>query len=290
MPLRVLATTLIVLFLAGCKEDGGVPAYVQLSTISLDTDLGEGSSSHRISDVWVYADDELLGVWEAGGRIPVLREGNTQIKLIAGVRRNGVSDDRVQYPFFETFQTDLTVTPELTTTLAPTFRYFDGLTFWIEDFDGNGYEFQRDPTSDTLLYVWDTLQHPVSEIFEGRASGAFFLDSQRPLFSYVYDGDPFNPALEDPVYLEMDYKSDARILIGAELSSAGGGTERIPYLFVNATKQGDGTMPWKKIYIDLRQAWAYQGSYDKRFYIECELPSGQATAEVYLDNIKVVQR
>jgi hypothetical protein len=273
-----------------CKKDGGVPAYIRLDDIALSTSPAEGTASHNISDVWVYADDELLGVWEANGRIPVLREGSTDIKLIAGVRRNGISDDRQQYPFFATFQTDLDLVPEQTVTLSPTFSYFDDLTFWIEDFDGNGFAFERDPVSDTLLYVWDTLSHPVEEIFEGRASGAFFLDAQRPFFSYVYDGDPFNMAIDAPVYLEMNYRSNARMLIGVEVVSDGGGVERIPYLYVSPSNQDDPSMPWKKIYIDLRQAWAYPGAYDKRFYIECVLPSGQSTAQVYLDNIKVVQR
>jgi len=290
VPIRSAGLALALLLTAGCKKDGGIPAYIQLSTISLSTTAAEGSASHRISDVWVYADDELLGVWEAGGRVPVLRDGLTDIKLIGGIRRNGVSDDRQQYPFYATFQTTLDLRPEQTTTLAPTFQYYDGLVFWIEDFDGNGYALERDPVSDTVLYVWDTIQHPVDEIFEGRASGAFFLDTQRPFFSYVYDGDPFNMALDVPVYLEMNYRSNARMLVGVEVTTDGGGTQRVPYVYVNATGQDAATMPWKKIYIDLRSAWAYQGSYNKRFYIESVLPDGQSTASVYLDNLKVVQR
>jgi hypothetical protein len=138
--------------------------------------------------------------------------------------------------------------------------------------------------------VWDTIAHPVSEIFEGRASGAFFLDQQRNFFSYVYSGDPIDVDVSDPVYLEMDYRSDVQLLIGVYVTSNGGLVERIPYLYVNPTKQDDGTMPWNKIYIDLQQAWAYPGVTDRKFYIECTLPSFQATGSAYLDNIKVIHR
>jgi len=289
--IRATGTGALLLFLfATCREDGGVPAYIQLEPVTMITVAGEGSTSQKVSDVWAYANDQLLGVWEAGGRIPVLANGNTTIKLIGGVRRNGITDDRVQYPFYATFQTDLDLVPEVTTPLEPVFRYFDGLDIWIEDFDGNGYQFDRESSSDTLLYVWDTIAHPVDEIFEGRASGAFFLDTQRPFFSYVYDADPIDVEVSDPCYLEMDYRSDMRMLIGVYVTSDGGPVERIPYLYVSATKQADGSMPWNKIYIDLQQAWPFLGVSDRRFYIEATLPSGQASGSVYLDNIKVVHR
>lgn len=280
----------LLLLLSGCKKDGGVPSYIQLYPITVSTEANEGSASNRISDVWAYETDRLLGVWEAGGRIPVLNSGPTNIKLIAGIRRNGVTSDRVQYPFYATYETNMDLVPEITLPLAPVFQYYDGLEFWIENFDGNGFLFDREAASDTVLYVWDTIQHPVSEIYEGRASGAFFLDNDRSFFSYVYDGTPFNLPLTEPVYLEMNYKSDARFLIGAYMTNSDGNVERIPYLYVSPTKADDGTMPWKKIYIDLQPAWGYGGTYDKKFYIECTLPSGQSTAQVYLDNIKVVNR
>ncbi|MCC7501004.1 MAG: hypothetical protein IT229_00650 [Flavobacteriales bacterium] len=270
----------LLLFLSGCKKDGGVPSYIQLYPITVSTTTNEGSASNRISDVWAYDTDKLLGVWEAGGRIPVLNSGPTNIKLIAGIRRNGVSSDRVQYPFYDTYETTMGLVPEVTSPLAPEFQYYDGLDFWIENFDGNGFQFDREAASDTVLYVWDTIQHPVSEIFEGRASGAFFLDNDRSFFSYVYDGTPFNLPLTEPVYLEMNYRCDARFLIGAYMTNSGGIVERIPYLYVSPTKLGDGTMPWKKIYIDLQPAWGYGGTSDKKFYIECTLPSGQSTAQV----------
>jgi hypothetical protein len=284
------AGALFLLLFAACKEDGGIPAYVQLKPITVTTVAAEGSASQKITEVWAYANDQLLGVWEAGGRIPVLASGSTNIKLIGGIRRNGISDDRVQYPFYSTFSTDVELVPEATTDVAPVFQYFDGLDIWIEDFDGNGFQFDREASSDTLLYVWDTLSHPVDEIFEGRASGAFFLDTQRPFFSYVYDGDPIDVLVSDACYLEMDYRSDITLLIGVYVSSTGGPVERIPYLYVSATKGSDGNMPWNKIYIDLQQAWPYPDVTQRKFYIEATLPSGQATGSAYLDNIKVVHR
>lgn len=290
MPRPLQALVLSVLLVTGCKKDGGVPAYIQLQPITMSTAPGEGTDRHNLSDVWVYANDQLLGVWEAGARIPVLAEGTTDIKVIAGVRRNGITNERVQYPFTATYQTSVDLVPERTHPIAPEFTYYDGLIFWNEDFDGNGFQLDRESISDTVLYVWDTLQHPVSEIYEGRASGAFFLDTQRSFFSYVYDSDPIDVDVSDACYLEMHYRSDMQFLIGVYVTSSGGSVERIPYLFVNPTKQDDGTMPWKKIYVDLQSAWPYPGATGRKFYIEASLPSGQGAGQVYLDNLKVIHR
>jgi hypothetical protein len=287
LPVLLLVSALAA---TSCKKDGGVPAYLQLQPITMTTVQGEGTDRHRITEVWAYANDQLLGVWEAEGRIPVLAEGPTDIKMIAGVRRNGVLNDRIQYPFLATYGTEADLGPELTTPVAPVFSYFPDLVFWIEDFDGNGFQFEREADSDTLLYVWDTIQNPVSEIYEGRASGAFFVDAQRPYFSYVYDGDAFDVDVSDPCWMEVHYRSDMRFLVGVYVTSSGGPVERIPYLYVSPTKREDGSMPWNKIYIDLQSAWPFTGVTDRKFYIEASLPSGQSTGTVYLDNIKVIHR
>ncbi len=289
MTRSLAAAVILTTLLAGCKKDGGIPAYMQMHPITTVTQAGQGTDRHNITETWIYANDQLLGVWEAGARIPVLAEGSTDIKVIAGVRRNGITTDRVQYPFFATYNTDIDLVPEATTPLAPVFSYYGDLTFWNEDFDGNGFQFDREAVSDTVLYVWDTIQHPPSEIFEGRACGAFFLDATRPFFSYVYDGDAFDVDVSDPCWLELHYRSDMRFLIGVYVTDNGSVT-RIPYLYVNASKADDGSMPWKKIYVDLQSAWPYPGVTDRKFYIEASLPSDQSTGQVYLDNFKVIHR
>ena len=59
-----------------------VPAYVHLDKIDLNTQSDEGSKSHKITDAWVYLDDQLVGTFELPSTFPVLTEnGNHNLKI-----------------------------------------------------------------------------------------------------------------------------------------------------------------------------------------------------------------
>jgi hypothetical protein len=50
--------------------------------VSLNTSASEGSASHKITDAWVYVDDQLVGVWEVPSKIPALEAGEHTVKVV----------------------------------------------------------------------------------------------------------------------------------------------------------------------------------------------------------------
>ncbi|NTV84545.1 MAG: hypothetical protein HGA23_09650, partial [Bacteroidales bacterium] len=69
----------VILMISGCdKFEGGqtVPSYLKIDSIGFVTDNDlQGTNSQKITDVWVYVDDDLIGGFEMPATIPVLAEG-----------------------------------------------------------------------------------------------------------------------------------------------------------------------------------------------------------------------
>ncbi|MCB0790517.1 MAG: hypothetical protein H6595_14215 [Flavobacteriales bacterium] len=274
--------SVILLALPACTKEDLVHSRLRITNPGVATNAAvEGSGSSRITDAWVYANNEALGVWQFPSDLPVLRTGPTEVKLIAAIRRNGYQDDRVQYPFYATWSGNLDLSEDGTTELQPTFQYYDDLDFWIEDFEEAGYAFT--PSGDTVL---NTITDPTL-VFEGNGSGEMYVDTGRTNVR-ITTADAFSPTANTPVYLEIDYACDQEFLIGFRYTY-NGDQEDLPYLNLNATGAGP-ELPWKKCYVDLSGPMNILGASDRRFYIAVQLAGGATSGRVLVDNIKLVSR
>lgn len=268
----------LALLLFSCDKDEEVPAFIKVSSVDVQTDLAsEGSDSHNITDTWAYVDDQLLGVFGIPAEMPALYEGTHNVKLIAGIKKNGIASTRIQYPFYKTYETDLDLHRELDVHVDPVFEYFDNVNFWIEDFEGVGHSFVIGSQSDTTLL---TITDP-NEVIEGNATGGVVLDDAHTLFR-CHTNENFAITAGQPVFLEMDYRSNNRMLIGASFDASGTAIE-VPVLFVNPSEERN------KIYVDLTAAFSPLGTSNREIYIEVLKANDVDTARVFFDNIKLVR-
>ena len=271
---------LCILLFAACKKDGAVPAYVQINSPSVVDASGHAVSS-KITDLWVYLNDQPVGVWEPGKRIPMIADGNANVKVIAGIRKNGITDDRIQYPFYATWQQQVQFVPEQTVTLTPQVHYYDDLNYWLVDFE-IGQRF--DTVASTA--IMELVPSDSTLIGQGSQNGRITLDPEHSIYRGVSSDAFFN--IGSKAFLEMDYRSDTRLLVGVRFTRAG--EQYItPYVYALPTKRADGSMPWSKIYIDLAEPWNVSGALDKHFYIQAALENGATSGTVEVDNIKLVR-
>ncbi len=268
--------------LAACKKEGAIPAYIRVAPPVVVADAGQEASS-KITDLWVYVNDQPAGVWQPGRRIPLVANGNSTIKLVAGVRRNGITDNRIQYPFYATWQQQVHLVPEQTTTLAPEFQYFTNLNYWLADLN-TGQRFDTLNCSATMQLV----PSDSTLVDQGAQYGRIVLDTDHTIYRGVSSGDAFTTT-GGAAFLEMDYRSDTRLLVGVRYLAAGAQYE-VAYVYALPTKQADGSMPWNKIYVDLAEPWNVPGALDKRFFIKAELEAGATSGLVEVDNIKLVRQ
>lgn len=278
---------LLLIGLASCKKDGQVPSFVRLSPPKVKTADGLVEIPSNITDMWVFANGAPLGVWQADRRIPVLEKGITSLQVIAGVRRNGIASDRIQYPFLATFNQDITLREGSEVEVQPVFNYYDEAFPFNEGFEDAGLKLTT-TDGDTAFYRFNAAQPGEAEdVLTGVQSGGILLDPSHDLFRAVSSSDQYFPNGSLNAFLEVDYRSDTRFLVGVKFA-LGGQSYTIPLVYVSPTKLSNGMMPWKHVYVDLGSGWGTSGTILRQFYIEAALENGATSAKITLDNVKVV--
>lgn len=265
------------------NPDEEIPSYVRVENISLLTDtLTEGSSTNKISDVWLYVDDQPLGVYEMPVSIPVLEAGTHALQIRAGVIVNGIASTRVYYPFYAFYNDTVNLVPGSITTVSPVVHYYSGTVFSMnEPFNGPGYQIIATAgVSDTNYYVVTD----AANTFEGPA-GAAYLDASHPVFE-CESNDSLVLPINNPVYMELNYKSNTEFTVGMY------GIILQQHYDLNVLNIRPSS-EWKKIYINLTPAItlftnAFGNAFGYKPYIRMTRNSDVGDAQLYFDNIKVV--
>jgi hypothetical protein len=273
------------LLLFACAKGEKVPSYLEIPVVALATTSVQGSATAKITDAWVSVDEEFIGVWELPARLPVLAEGSHRIDVVPAIKRNGSFDDRLRYPFYTTWTSTVQLAREGTATVAPEVQYIPEADFWIEGFEDTFFLLSTTADSDTTLSRYLPAEHPDLIFLENSPCGGFRLDPEHQRVR-LYTEEDF-ASTGGPAFLELDHRSDVLITIGL-LYTASGSSISEPYLYVAPTRRSDGTMPWNKLYVDL-SGFFNSATSQRDLYIEAQLPEGSSSAEVYLDNLKIIR-
>ena len=269
-----------------------VPSYIHVDSIHLSIPTADkatqGTSSSKITDAWIYVNDQLVGVFEMPCTVPVLANGNSSVSVDAGIKISGISANRGQYPFYNQYNSSsVALSAGKITKVQPVVNYMAQTKFtWSENFEGVQCAFTTNPlgTTDTVI-KFDTAR---ADVFEGRASGVVNLVAGPTAVQFEGVSSPATGfALPSdgttPVYIELNYKSNNSFTVGVY----GGSTSidfstPIPVLNINPTPT------WNKIYINLTQTLVQVPSpyYVVYFYMTPDV--GIANPKLLIDNIKLV--
>ena len=282
----VFFTALFVFFLQGCdiinpKEKE--PAYLYIPSFTFQANLAQGTSSEAITEVWVYADDQNLGVYDLPAKVPILDLGTKAIRIFAGIKNNGISNTRIRYPFYAPFDTTLTISAFQIDTLIPHFSYYGEAVISEKGFEGGNYFVQTGNNNGTF-----SVTNNGAQVFEGNRSGWGHIDVG---MSHLYfkDDDNLNYQSGDNVFLEMNYSSNNTFSVGF-ITTTGGIASKNLALIINPTSSGDGLSPvWKKIYIDF--GYVLQQNPTAQFhelYIEAIPADATTPVNIFVDNLKWV--
>jgi hypothetical protein len=226
-----------------------------------------------------------LGVWELPARIPVLASGPRSIEVVPAIKRNGLFDDRVRYPFYTSWTSTIDLDPEQTVNVTPSVTYIPQTRFWIEDFLDPFSRLDETEDSDTTMLRFTPTNDPEVSFVDNTPCAGFRLTPSRPRVR-VFSDEDFD-SYGGPAFLEMDHRNDVFISVGV-IYSADGSSFNAPLVDIVPTKRSNGSMPWSKIHIDLSPMFNAAVA-QRDFYIEAVLPNGQASGEVYFDNIKLLR-
>lgn len=265
-----------------------IPAYIHIDKINLskyapgfpNSSTGdEGSLSNKITDAWVYIDEQLIGCFELPVTFPVLYEGNHTVRIRAGIKVNGIAATRAPYPFYNDFSQTITLEKGSKITLSPSVVYNANTHFKImENFESVGNSMIKSDHSDTTLQV---LSLPDPNVFEGNKSGIAYIDPARK-FECISVDSFLLPKGGASVFLELNYKSNYSFTVGVKAIGFSSVSQFAALSFNPSTT-------WNKGYVNLTPT--VSGAYAANSYkITIGLVNNinSDSLALLLDNIKLV--
>ncbi len=274
------------LSLASCNlinPDEPIPAYIQVDEAIVISSEATGSASHNINDIWLYVDNKLVGTYEIPFKVPVLPSGKHKVTLEAGIKQSSISNVRVIYPFYTSFIVDTLLEGAKTYKLTPVYEYEEKIKVpLLEDFESLGNSFEATSSSDTVLM---SVQN--ENCFEGH-SGYVALTAERPNFD-VKTSEAYALPNTSKIFLELDYACTDTLTVGVFGRQYDAGTVidvRKPIIILRPTNG-----QWKKIYISLTDMVFKNPKffeYSVFFSASTKHDSGDKSAEIYIDNIKLI--
>ncbi|MBR4157272.1 MAG: hypothetical protein IKU01_11340 [Bacteroidales bacterium] len=288
-----IATLFASMTFSSCNNFEGsqeIPAYIHVDTFLLTTNYEiEGAASHKITDVWLYIDNNLQGCYEMPATIPVLERGKHKITLYPGIKLNGISSTRTINPFYKPYIIEeLELEEKVIDTIHPSTTYYSKdestLDFaFMDDFERQIFV-EDSNSSDTAIIRTDrdAPERWDDEFNNSHYSGYLWLGDTINNFCFTSTELRGLPNQGNSIFLEIDYKCTEVFEVGmfAKISQM----ENIPLVYVNPSPT------WNKIYINIGPTITdTQDAEYFKFYIAGMIDKN-SEAEYYFDNLKLVYR
>jgi hypothetical protein len=271
------AFALIILFLvSACSEKIAVPYFLHVDSLSVaNVDYSiHGSVNSKITDIWVYSDNTLIGAYVLPANIPIINNTDKKVTIWGGISENGIDNRRMEYPFY-TFNTyDLNWPSGTYKTLQPELKYRTNTKLLIhEDFEaGTNFETQNNSA------VINSISN--SEKLEGISSGIVYLDELNPQMDILIQKELIL-FTNQTYFLELNYKSDVPFEVDLIGITNTGST-------INALGGVNAKTNWNKIYFNVTNLVNSVHANKYKLNIRSILPTGKTNAFVMLDNIKLL--
>lgn len=290
---QLLACFFLLLGTSACdliNPEEEIPSYIWIAPFEVQTNgTTQGSASAKITEVWVSVDDAFLGAYPLPAKIPVLKTGNSKIKLEAGIKDNGISTTPEIYPFFQALEYNIVLKANEIDSIRPKATYRSGIRFaLLENFENNSHVFQ------TLVTGNESNRMSIANdgAFEGSGSGLIQLSTQYPAVELAtrntYSG---LLAKGTAVYLELNYKAEVPLLVGVIAYKAGNLNAGGQILYAAGFNASEN---WNKIYFNLSRVVADSRLDEYQIILKTEIPKNadgtinRSNAKIWLDNVKLV--
>jgi hypothetical protein len=257
-----------------------VASYVFIPSLEMVNQPGYGSLKQNFTEAWIYLDGNLLGAFPIPGLVPLIKSGQGELQIFAGIHNNGIKETAELYPLVERAKINKLFTPGKIDTIYPKFAYRDDVTpLLIEDFEGSISLFSEKLKGKGVKFITD-------DVFEGTKSCALELDTLQPLNEISSIELNNLPKDGTRIYVEINYKNEVDFLVGLKGYSAND----------QATQYIVGVRPsdtWKKIYIELTNEVLSSDFPNYKLLIQTGLPFDgvkitKDNARILLDNIKLM--
>lgn len=286
--MRVLLYLVLVGMLSACIKNNPDPSWIEVNPFVLVSNPSlsgsEGQLTKDFRDVWLYIDDQMIGCFQTPFKIPILKEGNVNIKIYPAVRNNGIATDKKIYPFMNVYEINSKLVKNQTLTVNPVTSYVNNSNFWIEDFEDASIKIQDDPnTSLASLFISSDNLTP----FNGFNYGKVVLTELDSIW-VANTTEQLPIAKNKPCFMEVDYYNTNSFVQGFLALNTNGSIYQDNAGF---NEQPVNTVKWKKMYIELTELIgnsANGSNFIQTF--KAKLDSLQTETFICIDNIKIVYK
>jgi len=162
-------------------------------------------------------------------------------------------------------------------------KYYSNLDFgWMEDFEDSGLTIEEISTSDTVIKRTGANDPNAYTSEYSQYSGVVSLTEDKPIWSSTSLSSFPIPKQGSAVLLELDFKTDNYFNVGLLIKEYGQFV-KIPLVIMNHADT------WRKIYINLGPNISLHPQADYyKVVLESELENSSTSANIYIDNIKLI--
>ncbi len=270
-------------FLAkNCDKPEQIPAFLAIQKIE-QTDAAD----EKITDAWVYADNEFLGAFPLPAKIPILKSGSVELQIFPGVVENGDYLTPNIHPILKKWVTTVALEEGDSVAVSPmTALETDTKTPLDEDFEG-AHKFIEDLDGD-----FETkMVFEAGGGFGGSRAGRLTVDTahqKAETASIILDDLPTDGTKQ--VWLEIVYKNDFPFQFGLA-GSDGGAFETGVFQTIFNKKTS-----WTKMYINLTQALLLSNYEKYKLTVRTVLPLDEGgkpavpSGSIWLDNVRIIHQ
>ena len=279
----LLIIVLITVF-GGCddfRNPDQIPAFLYIDYPTKSPGIGQGASTHNITEAYLYINDEFLGAYTPGRSYPVLNTGNTKITIFFGIRMNNLDEMPNIYNIYGRYEVMMNFEPGRTDTIRPDARYASAANFvYVEDFEGP-HIYTTDLDDDPLTSLQLTPGGPA----EGNQCGVLTVTETNPVTQVGTEQQYLISTIGNPVFMEIDYKGNTDLYIG--LIGYDNVSIPLPFLKIQLFPRSD----WRKVYIELTEEIIQLRKQNFRFTLLAVYNPTLNIAEqqVFVDNIKLIK-
>ena len=264
-----------------------IPSYIHIQKIDLAASTGQGTSSSKITDAWLYVDDQLIGCFELPATIPVLYEGVHDVKVRPGIKVDGIATNRAPYPFFNIVEQAVDLQKATVSYLHVTTTYTTQSVFtFMSDFESTGVTIDTTTgkTDNPFQILYSATPSP--DIFEGTHSSIAYTDPIKSRFECETVTPLSLPGGGAPVFLEFNYKCNYQFTVSIYgFDTYGTFYGQSPVINLNPSPN------WNKIYVYLTptiSTSAASGATTYKVAWGMLNNTGVSGATFSMDNIKVI--
>lgn len=263
---------LLILICFSCNKEEETPSFIEINEINLTSNSSFGEDTENITDIWIYIDENLQGVYEIPATFPVLNKGLQNIRIKAGVKANGIASTRIQYPFYTSYLDTVELIENETINISPSFAYNSSFDAIVEDFESSGTIIDSTINSEIDFTVQQN---------NGNQYGYALIENPNINFE-ISTQELILPQQGAPVYLELDYSSTTEFLVGMYINYSQDVVRR-DLIWVTPKQE------WNKIYINLTQTVSESlGAESFKIFLNMRRTDPSLSEEINFDNIKIL--